>query len=139
MRIPRNPPIRDFLTYGDNPGVIHVSPAEFEDLVAEALDEIPEEFQRHLENTLVTIEDRPSREDLESLGIGRGRTLLGLYHGTPMTLRDANFAALPDTIVLFRGPILEASRSRRDVVRQVRDTVVHEVGHFFGLSDKDLP
>ena len=119
--------------------MIDVSPAEFERLVAEALDEIPDEFQRHLGNTLVTIEEGPTREQLEDLGIGRGRTLLGLYQGTPLTLRDSNFASLPDTIILFRRPILAASRSRRDVVRQVRDTVVHEVGHFFGLADKDLP
>jgi predicted Zn-dependent protease with MMP-like domain len=118
---------------------MNVSPAEFEGLVAEALDEIPGEFQRHLDNTLVTIRDRPTREQLDGLGVGRGRTLLGLYQGTPMTLRDANFAALPDTIFLFREPILAASRSRADVVRQVKDTVVHEVGHFFGLSDEDLP
>ncbi|HET9793883.1 MAG TPA: metallopeptidase family protein [Thermoanaerobaculia bacterium] len=119
--------------------MVDVSPSEFEELVAEALDEIPDEFQSHLVNTLVTIEARPTRQQLEGLGVGRGRTLLGLYHGTPLTLRDSNFAALPDTIILFREPILAASRSRRDVVRQVKDTVVHEVGHFFGLSDKDLP
>jgi predicted Zn-dependent protease with MMP-like domain len=119
--------------------VIDVSPAEFEALVAEALDEIPGEFQSHLANTLVTIEDRPTRAQLEDLGVRRGGTLLGLYQGTPLTLREANFAALPDTIVLFREPILAVSRSRRDVVRQVKDTVVHEVGHFFGLGDQDLP
>ncbi len=119
--------------------MIDVSPAEFEDLVAQALDEIPAEFQAHLTNTVVTIEDRPTRGQLEDLGIGRGATLLGLYQGTPLTLRDANFAALPDTIILFREPILAASASRRGVVRQVKETVVHEVGHFFGLSDEDLP
>ena len=119
--------------------MIDVTPAEFETLVAEALDAIPEEFQRHLRNTLVTVEERPSREQLEDLGVGRGGSLLGLYQGTPLTRRDANFASLPDAIVLFRQPILQASRSREDVVRQVQETVVHEIGHFFGLSDEDLP
>jgi len=119
--------------------VIDVSPAEFETLVAQALDEIPPEFQSHLENTVVTIENRPTREQLRDLRVGRGTTLFGLYQGTPLTLRDANFAALPDTIILFREPILSACRSRADVVRQVKDTVVHEVGHFFGLADEDLP
>ena len=119
--------------------MVDVPPAEFEALVAEALDEIPEEFQRHLANTLVTIEDRPSRGQLAWVGVSGRNTLLGLYQGTPLPHRDANFAALPDTIVLFREPILRVSRSRSDVVRQVRDTVVHEIGHFFGLSDADLP
>ena len=119
--------------------MIDVSAAEFEALVAEALDTIPEEFQRHLRNTLVTVEERPTREQLEDVGIRGYGTLLGLYQGTPLIHRDANFAALPDTIVLFRQPILRASRSRADVIRQVQETVVHEIGHFFGLSDEDLP
>ena len=119
--------------------MIDVPPAEFEALVAEALDAIPEEFQRHLRNTLVTVEEQPSRAQLDGLGIRGGGTLLGLYQGTPLTDRDANFVSLPDTIVLFRRPILRACRSRDDVIRQVQDTVVHEVGHFFGLSDADLP
>ena len=75
--------------------MIDVPPAEFEALVAEALDAIPEEFQRHLHNTLVTVEERPSREQLEDLGICRGGSLLGLYQGTLLTQRDANFASLP--------------------------------------------
>ena len=119
--------------------MVRVTPDEFEALVAEALDAIPEEFQRHLENTLVTIEAEPSRAQLDDLGVRPRDTLLGLYTGTPLPHRDANFAALPDTIHLFRGPILRASGTRADVIRQVRDTVVHEIGHFFGLSDADLP
>jgi predicted Zn-dependent protease with MMP-like domain len=112
--------------------MVRLTPDEFEALVAEALDAIPEEFQRHLENTLVTIEAEPSRARLEELGVRPRDTLLGLYTGTPLPQRDANFAALPDTI-------LRASATRADAIRQVRDTVVHEIGHFFGLSDADLP
>lgn len=119
--------------------MVRVSPEEFESLVSRALDEIPPEFQRHLENTLVTIEPEPSRAQLAALDVRPRHTLLGLYSGTPLPHRDANFAALPDTIHLFRGPILRASSTRAEVIRQIRETVVHEIGHFFGLSDADLP
>ena len=116
-----------------------MGPEEFDALVAEALDSIPPEFQKHLVNTVVSVEEEPSRGILERLEIGGGSTLLGLYSGTPMTRREANFAALPDSIVLFRGPILRACGSRRQIIDQIRATVVHEIGHFFGLADEDLP
>ncbi len=119
--------------------MISRSPKEFEELVAEALDAMPEEFQARLENIVVTIENEPSREDLDALDIPRRHTLFGLYAGTPLTQRDANFAALPDRIVLFRGPILRACDTPAEVIRQVCETVVHEIGHFFGLSDAELP
>lgn len=119
--------------------MVRFSPAEFESLVALALDEIPAEFQHHLENTLVTIEEEPTPEQKRGLGLAPRETLFGLYAGTPLTRRDAGFAALPDTIHLFRGPILRACNSRREVIEQVRATVVHEIGHFFGLADDDLP
>jgi predicted Zn-dependent protease with MMP-like domain len=118
---------------------MQVTPEEFEVLVSEALDSIPREFQKYLVNTLVSVEEEPSRELLRDLAVGPGSTLFGLYTGTPMTRRDANFAALPDAIALFRGPILRACRTREQIVDQIRKTVVHEVGHFFGLADEDLP
>ena len=87
----------------------------------------------------MSVEEEPSPELLRDLRIRAGSTLYGLYSGTPMTKRDSNFAALPDAIVLFRGPILRSARTRESVVDQIRKTVVHEIGHFFGLSDEDLP
>ncbi|MGH9443774.1 MAG: metallopeptidase family protein [Thermoanaerobaculia bacterium] len=116
-----------------------VSPEEFEALVSEALDSVPAEFQEYLGNTLVSVEEEPSPKMLSDLGVPRGSTLFGLYTGTPLTKRESNFAALPDAIALFRGPILRACRTREQVVDQIRKTVVHEIGHFFGLSDQDLP
>ena len=118
---------------------MRMAPEEFEAIVSEALDSIPSEFQKHLVNTLVSVEEEPSRDTLREVGVGAGSTLLGLYVGTPMTRRDANFAALPDSIVLFRGPILRACGTREQLLDQIRKTVVHEIGHFFGLSDEDLP
>lgn len=119
--------------------MVRVSPEDFESLVSVALDEIPPEFQRHLQNTLVTIEEEPTPEQKGALGLGPRQTLLGLYTGVPMTERGAGFAALPDAIHLFRGPILRACASRGEVVEQVRATVMHEIGHFFGLGDDALP
>jgi predicted Zn-dependent protease with MMP-like domain len=119
--------------------VIEVSRADFEALVGEALDSIPEDFEKFLDNIAVTVEEEPEPGELRALRIPRGATLLGLYRGTPLPDRDAGYAGLPDTIVIFRGPILRSCRSRREVVRQVRDTVLHEVGHHFGFADADLP
>ena len=119
--------------------VERVSPSEFEKLVAEALDSIPAKFQKHLVNTLVSVEEDPSPRMLRDLDVPPGSTLYGLYTGTPMTKRESNFAALPDAIVLFRGPILRSCRTRNQVVDQIRKTVVHEIGHFFGLADDQLP
>jgi predicted Zn-dependent protease with MMP-like domain len=119
--------------------MIPVSRADFDLLVAEALDTVPPQFHRYLDNVAVVVEEEPSREDRDKLGLGRGETLFGLYRGTPLTKRDANFAGLPDTIVIFRGPILRACWSRADAVAQIRATVLHEVGHLFGLSDEQLP
>jgi len=119
--------------------MIRLSPAEFDDLVVDALDTLPEPFRKRLENVIVATEDEPSRADRESVRLPRSHTLFGLYSGTPLTRRDANFAALPDRIVLFRGPILRACRTREEAEREVKNTVMHEIGHHFGLSDADLP
>jgi len=119
--------------------MIEVSRAEFEELVGEALDSIPGEFGRYLENVAVTVEDEPADSELLALRIQSGGTLLGLYRGVPLPDREAGYAGLPDTIVIFRRPILRACRSRHEVVRQVRDTVLHEIGHHFGFADADLP
>ena len=116
--------------------------AEFERLAAEALDSLPEEFLHHLENIEVTIEDRPSRQDLAAAGIERGdrHTLLGLYVGIPLTERGEWYGGvLPDRIVLFRKPIEAMAGDRPDdVKREVRRTVIHEIAHFYGIDDDRL-
>ncbi len=118
---------------------MRVAPEEFEALVAKALDELPEEFAALLENVAVVVEEEPTEEDLASVDLDPEDDLLGLYQGVPLSERDSLYAALPDRVVIYRGPILRACESRRDVIREVRDTVVHELGHHFGLDEDDMP
>ncbi|MFQ6015283.1 MAG: metallopeptidase family protein [Anaerolineae bacterium] len=111
----------------------------FERLVAEALDELPEEFQRRLDNVEVVIEDRPSRQDLASVGLKPGQTLFGLYQGVPRTKRTSGYGlVLPDKITIYQRPIEMACRTEAEIREQVRQTVMHEIAHHFGLDDEDL-
>lgn len=114
---------------------------QFRELVAEALDGLPPEFADLLDNVAVIVEDEPSAEDLVELGIdpGDGLELLGLYQGVPLADRGFEYGALPDRVVIYRIPILRIARTRNEVVRQVRETVLHELGHHFGLEEDDLP
>jgi predicted Zn-dependent protease with MMP-like domain len=104
-----------------------MSPAEFEALVAEALDGIPEEFACYLENVSVVVEDEPDEEGL-----------YGLYQGVPLSERSHDYAALPDQISIYRGPLVRDFRSRAQIRRQIRLTVVHEIAHFFGLDERRI-
>ena len=114
---------------GDDGQMIDVPREEFEELVTEALDQIPEQLGRLMQNVVVLVEDRSPA----------GRNLLGLYYGVPLTERGTNYAGmLPDTITIYRLPILRMCRTPEEVVDQVRITVVHEVAHHFGISDERL-
>ena len=105
-----------------------MSPDDFDALVAEALDGIPEEFARYLENVSVVVEDEPDEEGL-----------YGLYQGVPLSERTHDFAAaLPDRISIYRGPLVRDFRSRAQIRRQIRLTVVHEIAHFFGLDERRI-
>lgn len=119
---------------------MRVSPEEFEELVRRALDQLPEQFAELLENVAVVVEEEPSDEDLISVGLDpQVDDLLGLYQGVPITERDSFYSAMPDRVAIYRGPILRLCRSRREVIREVRDTVVHELGHYFGLEEEEMP
>jgi predicted Zn-dependent protease with MMP-like domain len=121
-----------------------LSHAEFEKIVAEALDSLPENFARLLTNIAVVVEDEPSDDDLEVLDDEEDdeddddSELLGIYRGTPMTERSWEMALLPDQIAIFRGPILRITSNRREAVKEIRETVIHELGHYFGLDDDEL-
>lgn len=111
----------------------------FEELVAEALRRIPRRFRDRMRNVALVVEDEPAPEVLADLGIAPPDTLYGLYEGTPLTERDwGGLTELPDRITIFRNPILEDAEDEDDVVRAVGETVIHEFGHHFGLSEEEI-
>ena len=113
----------------------------FAGLVADALDSLPRMFIERLENVEVLIEDWPRPQDLEEVGMeSRDRTsLLGLYHGVPLTRRTTFYSALPDTITIYQKPIERVAGQDAESIReQVRHTVIHEIAHYYGISDDRL-
>ena len=117
-----------------------ISPTEFDSLVEEALGQLPQRFADLLENIVVVVEDEPADDDLDLLDDDDpDDELLGIYRGIALTERSHDMLpALPDQIAIFRGPILRVARNRRDAVREIRDTVIHELGHYFGLHDDEM-
>jgi predicted Zn-dependent protease with MMP-like domain len=113
---------------------------KFEELVVRALDQLPEPILEHLDNVEVIIEDWPSPDQIEESDAGEEGTLLGLYEGVPHLDRLSSYGMVtPDVITIFRGPVLEeAASSDGDIERVVRETVVHEIAHHFGISDERL-
>lgn len=109
---------------------------EFEELVVEAIDSLPEEIAARMENVEVTVEDEPPANALRHLP--RGHTLLGLYQGIPLTRRGHYDRALPDRISIYKGPICRMSRTPNAIREQVRRTVIHEIAHHFGIDDDRL-
>ena len=117
---------------------MHLTRGEFETLVEEALAGLPRQFADLLDNVAVVVEEEPSDDDLDVLDDPDGE-LLGIYRGVALTHRTHDMLPmLPDQIAIFRGPILRIARSRRDAIHEVRDTVIHELGHYFGLHDDDM-
>ncbi len=112
---------------------------QFERLVARAIDELPHRFRNAIANLEIVIVSRPSLADRAKMGLGRGETLLGLYRGTPLTRRDGGYnLTLPDTITLFQRPIEAICRDEAELVDQVRQTLLHELAHHFGIDDERL-
>ena len=111
----------------------------FERLVADALDTIPRRFREAVRNVAVVVEDAPASELLEEMGIDPPDTLFGLYEGVPLPERDWTHGnALPDRVTLFQGPIEEASQNDNEIVVTIGETVIHEFGHYFGLSEEEI-
>jgi predicted Zn-dependent protease with MMP-like domain len=112
---------------------------DFEQLVARALRKLPRRFRTRLENIAVVVEGWADPDTLEEMGIEPPDTLYGLYRGTDLTRRDTTYGGvLPDVITIYQGPIEEDCETLAEMEELVRDTVVHEVGHYFGLDDERL-
>lgn len=111
----------------------------FEQLVAAALDELPQEIQRALENVDVVIEDWPDRSTLRHAGVRHPTQLMGFYHGVPRTRRTRGYnLVLPDKISIFRRPIEMRARSEAELRDIVKRVVRHELAHHFGIDDERL-
>ena len=118
--------------------MIRLSPDEFAQLAEEAIASIPKRFSDLLHNIAVIVEEEPSESDRDALEDPRYE-LLGIFRGIPRTRRTYDMTSMPDQIAIFRGPILRIARNRDQAVAQIRDTVIHELGHYFGLSDDAMP
>ncbi|CAM3440027.1 metallopeptidase family protein [Dermacoccus barathri] len=114
-----------------------LSRKEFEDAVGDALDAVPTQFLDRLDNVVFQVEDEPTPEQLADVD---GGELLGLYVGVALPDRGDGYGwgSLPDRIYLFSGPIQRLSRTREEVVEQIRVTLLHEIGHYFGIDDHRL-
>ncbi len=111
----------------------------FEKLVAEAITLIPKRFRREMTNIAVVVEDEPSAELLEEMEIEPPDSLYGLYQGTPLTERTWGYGnALPDRVTLFKTIIEEDCDTDDDVRDAIAETLIHEVGHYFGLSEEEI-
>lgn len=112
---------------------------DFQDLVDEAWERIPQRFRDHFSNVAIFVQDEPGPEHFESGRTPRGHTLLGLYQGVPLDKRGWGYnMVLPDQVTLFQGPIERAARSPRDVARIVYETLWHELAHHLGMDERQV-
>ncbi len=118
---------------------MRVEKERFEELVVQAVDDLPEQFRDELHNLDVVVEDFPTQEQLGSSGLRGGYDLLGLYEGVPRTNRGRGYGmVLPDKITIFQRPIEARCRNEAEVQREVVSVVRHEIAHHFGISDARL-
>jgi predicted Zn-dependent protease with MMP-like domain len=113
--------------------------AEFERHVADALSTIPKRFRNAMRNIAIVVEDEPEAELLREMEIEPPDTLFGLYQGVPLTERRWDYGnALPDRILLFQGPHERDAEDEDDLIGSIGETLIHEVGHYFGLSEEEI-
>lgn len=118
---------------------MHLSGDEFEKLVSKVLNELPRRFRDRLENIVVVVEEAPSQEIIRQLGLKSPFGLLGLYQGVPLKHRGVHYGnILPDQIVIYQRPIEALVRTRGELLIRIRRTVMHEIGHYFGLAESEL-
>lgn len=115
------------------------SDEEFEKLVGQALDELPEKYTSRLDNVLITYEDAPSPEQRKKLKLACNQSLFGLYEGVPLTKRGNGFSGqLPDKITIFKIPLFHAASNEEDFKKRIKHTLWHEVAHYFGLDHPQI-
>jgi predicted Zn-dependent protease with MMP-like domain len=142
-RTPRKPP-SGLWDAADEPGPVDGIPtridrAVFTRLVEESIDSLPQHFRKLLQNVAVLVEDVPSPETMRDMGLRSPFQLFGLYHGIPLDKRGSYYGNVPpDVVIIYQLPIERACGTEAEIREQVRDTVVHEVGHFFGMSEAEL-
>ena len=118
---------------------MQVSEAEFEKLVAQAIDALPAKYGKRLDNVAFVVEAEPDKEQRRQLHLHQGMTLYGLYQGIPLTKRGSNYnLVLPDKITIFKGPLEVSSQTWAELREKIYHTVWHEVAHYFGLDHTDI-
>lgn len=111
----------------------------FENLVVEAVESLPEDFRKKLENIDIVVEEEPTAEHRKAVGSKGRELLMGLYQGVPLSKRSHFYGnVLPDKITIFRNNIERACRTNEDIKEAVRRTVIHEFAHYFGISDEHM-
>jgi len=116
-----------------------VTRALFEQQVSEALKTIPKRFRDAMQNLAIVVEDEPDQELLDEMEAGPDDTLFGLYTGIPLTERQWSHGnALPDRIILFQGPHEREAEDEDDLIVSIGETLIHEIGHYFGLSEEEI-
>lgn len=116
-----------------------VSREEFEQLVADSLATLPPDILNRMDNVAITVQEWPSRAQLDSSRVPPGSTLFGLYQGVPLTQRSSHYGMVPpDRITIFRGPLIRTFATPEAIAEQVRKTVVHEIAHHFGMGEAQI-
>ncbi|MBI3967724.1 MAG: metallopeptidase family protein [Chloroflexi bacterium] len=132
-RLSALPRVADYRSNGE------LSRARFEQIVARALDTLPPEIQSQMQNVEVVVAERPTAAELREAGLGPNESMYGFYRGVPLTDRTSSYGfALPDKISIYRQTLLEDFRTDRELLREIRRTVVHEIAHHFGIDDDRL-
>jgi len=111
----------------------------FEKLVAEAIDSLPDKFLEKIENVDIVVEAAPSPGTLKEFGMGRGTTLFGLYRGIPLKHRGTGYGSvLPDIITIYQNPIEMSCRNGTGIKTKIREVLMHEIGHHFGMNEDEM-
>lgn len=119
--------------------MLKMSDREFSRIAGRVLDRIPDAIMEHVRNVAVMIEDWPDPELLEAMGLPEDEPLLGVYTGASLTERSFTWPEpYPDTIILFKGPLLDMCRNRKELEEEIEITIVHEIAHYFGISEERL-